>query len=723
MSLDTAFKAFVGSVAGKHFAEPELHLTATVTEYAPPGIGTGAQVTVSVGGNDGVVLPYTLQDRVVVGDRLKVRTKSDQINRTYEVVSKDFSTDVAGQYIPGHLSPVVVVDGLANLPSANTPGGYSASASIRYQAIRRGAYDLVGQGWTRMRIRYRQTDPTLFIIDGANITSWIDQGSSLPHPSVTILTTLLAGITALSTSLLLAANLDIPPNPSGAAGGAIRLLVDNEIVSGDYTAATGVVSNLSRGVEPLAGDTTTNANSHALGAPVTVLSASIDIPTLATGTPYYVQIAPAREDGTIGIYVPNVPIAFTSWEQEQPPADVSGILMNQTKAALDARWHRVLADINGHPMHDLRGYDILRSPDPSTSPGWDAGTKTTPSTQLPASWSTLTDAPVDGKSAVPTNAVLWPIARGSGNWIGIRAVRNAGPVSVHWVWTLDNTPPPAPSGVSFTSVPNGILVSVDPVTDPAHGDPGFKEFVLYTNAAGSGTTGVEVTRSMDLDFTYQVYSLDSQTYYQLASADWAGNVSALATGGWRYVASLYPTNDWPQNGNLQDPDPTTPPPGTAGARPKHWPFFAASGSMTNPRYLATGGAEGNRVVAVDVAANAVANTQAQFQSDPQVIPSQKVPTFEVWVYSTQTLATFAMFGLVTGFANDDGSGTLGTYSFSSGNTPLAANTWTKITIVLTNINGHIAGTRVATLLFGPLYGPGTDAAATIYLDSVRIVFA
>jgi hypothetical protein len=33
---------------------------------------------------------------------------------------------------------------------------------------------------------------------------------------VTILTTLLAGITALSTSLLLAANLDIPPNPSGA---------------------------------------------------------------------------------------------------------------------------------------------------------------------------------------------------------------------------------------------------------------------------------------------------------------------------------------------------------------------------------------------------------------------------------------------------------------------------------------------------------------------------
>jgi hypothetical protein len=719
VSLDTAFKAFVGSVAGKHFAEPELHLTATVTEYAPPGIGTGAQVTVSVGGNDGVVLPYTLQDRVVVGDRLKVRTKADQINRTYEVVSKDFSTDVAGQYIPGHLSPVVVVDGLANLPGASTPGGYQAAASVRYQSIRRGAYDLLGQGWTRIAIRYRPTGALTSEPQG-----WItSDGATVPHPAATILTTLLAGITALSTSLVLAPNLDIPPNPNGDAGGAVRLLVDNEIVSGNYTPSTGVVDNLSRGVEPLAGDTTTNANSHTLGAPVTLLTGSVVIDNLGTGLQHYVQIAPAREDGTIGIYVPAVPLSFTSWEQELPPADVTGLLMNQTKAALDARWHRVLADINGNPVHDLKGYDILRSPDPSTSPGWDAATKTTPSTQLPASWSTLTDAPVDGKSAVPTNAVLWPIARGSGNWIGIRAVRNAGPVSNHWVWTLDNTPPPAPSGVSFTSVPNGILVSVDPVTDPAHGDPGFKEFVLYTNAAGSGITGVEVTRSMDLDFTYQVYSLDSQTYYQLAAADWAGNVSALATGGWHYVASLYPTNDWPQNGNLQDPDPTTPPPGTAGARPKHWPFFAASGSMTNPRYLATGGAEGNRVVAVDVAANAVANTQAQFLSDPQVIPSQKVPTFEVWVYSTQTLATFAMFGLVTGFANDDGSGTLGTYSFSSGNTPLAANTWTKITIVLTNINGHIAGTRVATLLFGPLYGPGTDAAATIYLDSVRIVFA
>jgi hypothetical protein len=160
MSLDTAFKAFVGSVAGKHFAEPELHLTATVTEYAPPGIGTGAQVTVSVGGNDGVVLPYTLQDRVVVGDRLKVRTKSDQINRTYEVVSKDFSTDVAGQYIPGHLSPVVVVDGLANLPSANTPGGYSG---VGFHALPEpsGAAPMtcVGQGWTRMRIRYRPDGP------------------------------------------------------------------------------------------------------------------------------------------------------------------------------------------------------------------------------------------------------------------------------------------------------------------------------------------------------------------------------------------------------------------------------------------------------------------------------------------------------------------------------------------------------------------------------------
>lgn len=500
-----------------------------------------------------------------------------------------------------------------------------------------------------------------------------------------------------------------------------RWRIDGEIVIGKLTTVAAVLTLVIMTGER--GHTSTTAVAHPVGSQVELLSGIATVDPVEPGVEMSVRASFVNYGDVQG--PPSVANVLTTWRRVSVPPP-SAFTVEMLSNGFHLAWNRPLDPNDGlggiTPVTARLRYRVVRN----ITNALDG----TAQVVIPASMSLSVDVPASNWSNDATRAAAF--------WFGIVAMDGFGNESTI-VWAKDDVPPPVPTDVTFTSVPNGIFVKVDPDTDTAHKDRGFKEFVLYTNAAGSGTTGTEVTRAAPLSFTYEIHSLGSQTYYQLASADYAGNVSVLDTGNWKYVASLYPTTDWPQNGNFQDPDPELQDAGfTFEPVPRWWTLTYINLISSTVSYEPTGGMDGNRVVQFSMPANIAASTVWQpFLSAKQPIPSAATPTFEVWVFSTQTLDAAGgghadrrpkIIATLWGYEDDDGSGAAGTIDNISSAVTLPANVWTKITLPLTQPMGTLATARLYELTFGiylqaPLSFPMDNPAFTLAWDAARVTFS
>lgn len=552
-------------------------------------------------------------------------------------------------------------------------------------------------------------------VKAATADGWRNIPKQQVTPSRPIRITLNADITNTTTAVAITLPADVTLDEL-MPGYYVHWRIDGEIVIGKIvsTVLLTILAASGRGAE------STVAVSHTTGAQIDLLSGVAVAHGMDPGVETQARLAFVDGYGVAG--PPSTVNVLTTWKRVSIPP-VTSLSVDMRSNGFKLAWTRPTDPDTSLPVTARLFYKVYRNTSASTS-----GAKV------------VRERDMNLEDDIAASDWDTDATRAAAFWFGVLAFDGFGNESTI-VWEKDNVPPPAPTGVTFTSVPNGILVSVDPNTDTAHLDPGFKEYVLYTNAAGSGTTGTEVSRGATLAFVWEVYSLDSQTYYQLASADYAGNVSALGTGNWKFVASLYPTNDWPQNGNFQDPDPETPAPGVTGAYPRWWTvdYNGMPGGRAYATYLAAGGAEGNRVIAVPVIANLPLSIGFYpVQSTIQIIPSQKTPTFEAWVMATQTLNDgggaggsddhrISLSARLSSYAADDGGGSVGDYAVIGADTTLTANTWTKISIVMlplsttyptgrtSSLSVYVSTSSIATF-------PQTNAAYTLYIDSVRIIW-
>lgn len=484
-------------------------------------------------------------------------------------------------------------------------------------------------------------------------------------------------------------------------GSYVHWRIDGEIVIAKVvsTVLLTVLAVGGRGAEG------TPAASHVSGAEIELLSGMAVAHGMDPGVETQARVAFIDGYGVAG--PPSTIQVLTTWYQTSVP-QVSSLLVDMRSNGYKLSWGRPLDPDSSLPVTSKLFYRVYRNTSATT-----VGAKI------------VRDRDVNLEDDIAATDWDTDATRAQAYWFGVQAYDGFGNASTI-VWAMDNVPPPAPSGVTFTSVPNGILVSVDPNVDTAHTDPGFANYRLYTNAAGSGTTGTELTASSSLVFTYEIHTLDSQTFYQITAADWAGNESVLLTGGWRYVASLYPTTDWPQNGNFQDPDAATPQPGVAGSRPRWWTFNGPD-LATVLTYEPNGGTDGNRVMKFHYGANL--QPTAYIESVPQTLPSHLTPTVECWVYSTAAIS-LQMYYVFQLYNDDAGAVFNGSWTAAEpslvATMAIPATTWTRIrhTFPSTVQASAFSTARTGAIDVLPsLALVPTHVAFDLYVDAVRVVWA
>ena len=176
-------------------------------------------------------------------------------------------------------------------------------------------------------------------------------------------------------------------------------------------------------------------------------------------------------------------------------------------------------------------------------------------------WSTL-DVPT------PANVATY-------SYFAIGAYDYNGNFSGYSSFDQDTAPPaaPNPANVRITAARGGVQVNINNNETP-HLDDSWKEYYLIrsdTNGAGSNLV-IAAQFSGKSAFVYEV--VYTNYYWQVVSADWVGNYTAINASNWTRAQVLYPTDPrqlLPANGDFQEPDPAN------SALPIHWALTGLTG--------------------------------------------------------------------------------------------------------------------------------------------------
>lgn len=494
----------------RRFAEKPVVATAVVTGVqADPVTGQAVAATVRIGAGAEETIALSYGAVVHVGDVWEIAGSRDPVGRIYTLQRRLFS--LAASEGANLARPMPTLTLFAHYGRQASPTGVGtaygpdkADHLIRYYSIRRGQYDLVAASAFKVRYRVRPVGSDNWT-EGPILYSSPSLSLSEGHPTTTLAAPLAAGDTTLTV-------VASPRFPVCGLDERIRLLVGNELVEGRYlvSGGLGVVSNLVRGLEPVAGDPTTLATSHAAGEQVTLCTVDVVLEDLAPGTPFEAQIAAVDVYDVTGPWSSTV--TFTSWRQTAPPPPPAAVLVEAVPGGFEVRWGRP-------PIPDVKGYIVRRW----SSPDWANAAK-------------LIQPQTGEEEIIENNWVFWPSTRGvpqsavddGTSWqyghFGVKTVRTSGVESASATWGSDTAPPPSPdpANVSVQSLTASVLVTIA-AQDPARLDRGWREFVLFSAATVTGDDERHEMRTSGLSFVLPTDPANGR-YYQVVSADWNNNV-------------------------------------------------------------------------------------------------------------------------------------------------------------------------------------------------------
>lgn len=549
-------------------------------------------------------------------------------------------------------------------------------------------------------------------------TEWPEQYTDWPlNPANTLWSVLAGSVTSSSTTITLTVPLDrvnelLVDQPAywqieaevllaiatNNGGGSVTLTVVAHNGVDDASLGQGfVTSALGRGVDG------TDAASHTAGVTVILLSAMVAPDNLRPGTDYEVRVAFVNASNQAGPWSDIVGV--TTWEQPVPPAAPASLVVAHLSSAFQAQWDPVVTDANGDYRSDVKRYLAVRH---------------TAALAVGLSLAQVLSAGATQVADTPATVISVPATKGNGNFIGVAAVGSEGLIS-EWDWGSDTTPPPSPdpANVTFTSVPNGVLVNIDPA-DTADEDPGFKEFLLWKASDSAGSSATAELSFKTLSTVYSI--LGSETgWYKVTSTDWAGNYGLPGSTGWKFCKSEYPDNGIvPYNGDFQLPN-------TDQSLPIHWTITNTNPSTFPGSYVLVDGLRGDRAIkAQKVAGASTSESITLLHTIPRPWNPYADITVSFWLRALTPGGSLTVSTGVPLFVNENGSGSgypsssgLGVGFHSIAGVPTS---WTRYTATLTP--GYVSNITAKYYQVRLTFTPNSVQGSTYeyLIDDVQIAF-
>lgn len=336
----------------------------------------------------------------------------------------------------------------------------------------------------------------------------------------------------------LAANVsddDGVPGDDWPIGHYVYWQIDGEIVLAKVS-ITGVMTILTRGVEG------TTAVAHLANAAILLLTGMAVLTGLDPGVNHEVRVSAQTGHNQVG--PPSVSVAFVTWQRTSIPGLTGAqYLVEMRSNGFHLEWSRPTDPATLNPHTGRLSYRIYRNTDDAI----DGNEKIV----------------AEGITGFSTDiaATLWdvPATQATAYWFGIEPYDSFGNEGTI-LWEKDDAPAPHPFHGAVTIWPtvDSVRVHYDQSQDTGAlpGDPGWgSELALYraTDTSGTGATDV---KHFFAGATEYAPPLDQAYYYQVASVDFAGNVSTPINTDlyWRIAIPELLSQTGLRNGSFQVPE-------------------------------------------------------------------------------------------------------------------------------------------------------------------------
>lgn len=330
------------------------------------------------------------------------------------------------------------------------------------------------------------------------------------------------------------------PGDDWPIGHYVYWQIDGEILLAKV-AIDGTMTILARGVEG------TTAVAHLANAAILLLTGMAVLTGLDPGVNHEVRVSAQTGHNQVG--PPSVSVAFVTWRRTSIPGLTGAqYLVEMRSNGFHLEWTRPTDPDTSNPHTGRLSYRIYRN----TTNAINGDEKIV----------------AEGITGFSTDiaATLWdvPATQADAYWFGIEPYDSFGNEGTI-LWEKDDTPPPAASFSSWWITPMdlAIRVSYSAIDDSSNvtSDPGFLQFVLYraTSTAGANETAIGVFGGPNDSSASTNYEppLDRAYYFQIASMDFAGNVSPRTNTDsyWKIGLPNVFVSVGVRNGNFQVPNP------------------------------------------------------------------------------------------------------------------------------------------------------------------------